>query len=363
MKATGHCISIHILTLIVFLKCLTVSAGEGLDRRSAEAQSPAGEQRLQFMLSLYRRCADRTGRPRQPRRLGSNTVRLVRPSSSPPVSTPADPWHTHSVDYELKILPKEKLLKVAFVHLRAPSLRHQPISCDIAVTSRGPAGETSWGGRVVFRAEEQWTEMDITPHVLERTADRLSLAIQYRCVQESPQSSRRRRTRELSSERAQLREPALLLYLDDKGKTDWQNLHGPEPVSPPHSRKARQVGSIGSDIPNYLQKNSVVRNQCKLHPYRVTFRDLGWEHWIIAPYKYNPHYCKGDCPRILHYGYNSPNHAIVQNFINELANNDVPPPACVPYKYKPISVLMMEKNGSIVYKEYEDMIAESCTCR
>ncbi|KAB1253320.1 Bone morphogenetic protein 15 [Camelus dromedarius] len=96
---------------------------------------------------------------------------------------------------------------------------------------------------------------------------------------------------------------------------------------------------------------------------RVSFRQLGWDHWIIAPHFYTPNYCKGVCPRVLHYGLNSPNHAIIQNLVNELVDPSVPRPSCVPYKYVPISVLLIEANGSILYKEYEDMIAQSCTCR
>nr|XP_025041226.1 bone morphogenetic protein 15-like [Pelodiscus sinensis] len=62
-------------------------------------------------------------------------------------------------------------------------------------------------------------------------------------------------------------------------------------------------------------------------------------------------------------GYHAPNHAVVQNFVSQLVDQRVPRPSCVPYKYSPISVLMLEPGGSILYKEYEDMIAESCTCR
>lgn len=40
------------------------------------------DQNLQFMLSLYRSAAEPDGRPRQHRKFGSNTVRLLRPSAS-----------------------------------------------------------------------------------------------------------------------------------------------------------------------------------------------------------------------------------------------------------------------------------------
>lgn len=40
------------------------------------------DQNLQFMLSLYQSAAEPDGRPKQHRKFGSNTVRLLRPSSS-----------------------------------------------------------------------------------------------------------------------------------------------------------------------------------------------------------------------------------------------------------------------------------------
>nr|XP_006632858.2 PREDICTED: bone morphogenetic protein 15 [Lepisosteus oculatus] len=388
MKATGHSNLFHVLTLSVFLESLTFTQEQKVgdstsmsplqlvlseqnhdkphQRHRTMTTDQTNDQNLQYMLNLYWQSTHSNGSNKELRELGSNTVRLVRSSAS---NTQHDsaftvPWNAHTVEYELKILPREKLVKAALVHSRGLSPRKWPVSCEVTVTSLGSSGEATWGGRVVFKAEDQWTQMDITRHISRHAGQHLSFDIRYRCT-EGGWLRRRRRTSGLPSRTTQLRAPALLLYLDDEGAAHWESLPGlhREPVPLRRSRRARHVGSIGSDIPNYQQKSTASKNLCKLHSYRVTFQELGWEHWIIAPHKYNPRYCKGDCPRVLHYGYNSPNHAIVQNFIHELANSEVPPPACVPYKYKPISVLMMEKNGSIVYKEYKDMIAESCTCR
>lgn len=42
---------------------------------------PASGQPLRYMLNLYRRVADREGRPRRSHSLGTNTIRLVQASS------------------------------------------------------------------------------------------------------------------------------------------------------------------------------------------------------------------------------------------------------------------------------------------
>lgn len=40
------------------------------------------DQNLQFMMSLYQSAAEPDGRPKQHRKFGSNTVRLLKPSAS-----------------------------------------------------------------------------------------------------------------------------------------------------------------------------------------------------------------------------------------------------------------------------------------
>ncbi|KAJ3585576.1 hypothetical protein NHX12_014295 [Muraenolepis orangiensis] len=114
---------------------------------------------------------------------------------------------------------------------------------------------------------------------------------------------------------------------------------------------------------NYRRKTGVPRNRCRLHSFRLSFEELGWGHYFIAPPVYNPRYCQGECPRVLHDGYHSPNHAIIQTAMRELGlGEDVPALSCVPYKYMPMSVLVRHKKR-VEYRELEDMIAESCTCR
>ncbi len=104
-------------------------------------------------------------------------------------------------------------------------------------------------------------------------------------------------------------------------------------------------------------------DDCDLYDFKVSFGQLKLDHWIIAPHKYNPRYCKGSCPRAVGYIYGSPVHTMVQNIIYEKLDSSVPRPSCVPSEYNPLSVLTIENDGSIAYKEYEEMIATKCTCR
>ncbi|KAI5609923.1 bone morphogenetic protein 15 precursor, partial [Silurus asotus] len=329
------------------------------------------DQSLQFMWSLYRKAANVDGRPKQRKLFGSNTVRLIRASVTGKrfYSSPNDLLYTYTVQYELENLPLSKLNRASFIHLRSPVPSYPLFLCEARVSSSSSSSSqrTNNTDVVILGPQSMWTESDATSHMSLLRGSLFVLYVQYKCWESgSVHSVARHRTRKRQfPPQNHLRAPALLLFLEEEGPSmAWAKYTKATPHTGSRSRRSKEIGSIGSDIPNYKRpKNGVGKNQCKLHSYRVTFRDLGWDHWIIAPPMYNPRYCMGDCPRILHYGYNSPNHAIVQTVISELGVADIPLPSCVPYKYKPISVLMMEKNGSIVYKEYEDMIAESCTCR
>lgn len=318
--------------------------------------------------------------------------------------------------YELDSLPLERLVRASLVHMKLPVGQLQPLSCRAKVWHLGPAGQTMPSqDKVVLAPQKLWLERDVTRQVSRwKVGGPLSLSAQYRCHPLRRVGGTRGSKWDYQPPQVYLMAPALLLFLEEdqdqrrmskwpfggptshgalgKRSTESTSLSGdllppphgsleeysveeglfgapPAPHVPPathaHSRRRRSQmpGSIVSDILNFKGgKNGAPKNQCKRHSYQVSFRDLGWDNMIIFPEKYNPHYCMGDCPRVLRYGLNSPNHAIVQTFISELGVADIPPPSCVPYKYKPISVVMMEKND-IVYKEFEDMIAESCTCR
>ncbi|XP_062372221.1 bone morphogenetic protein 15 [Sardina pilchardus] len=330
------------------------------------------DQHLQFMLDMYRIAAETDGRPRGHKVFGSNTARLLRASVQKRSLVASKDVH-FTLKYELESLELERLVRASLVHMKSPVGQLLSVKCKAKVWHQGHTGKSGTHSehKVTLGPQSQWTERDVTHQVSQWKEGPLVLTVQYRCQQGwwmrgngKPGVTGRHQPPQLY-----LMAPALLLFLEEeeeekrKNPMEW-GFRTPPPHTAVRHRRSQEPGSIVSDIPNYKdRKNRVGKNQCKLHSYQVAFSDLGWDHWIIAPHSYNPRFCMGDCPRILRYGLNSPNHAIVQTFISELGVADIPPPSCVPYKYKPISVLMMEKNDNIVYKEYEDMTAESCTCR
>ncbi|XP_072315063.1 bone morphogenetic protein 15 [Eucyclogobius newberryi] len=360
------------------------------------------DQNLQFMLSLYRSAAGPDGRPKHHRKFGSNTVRLLRPAAASVRYLPATRDHhvSFTVHYNLDTLPSEQLLRASFIHLRASSASSSSTSSSFSQdsTPRAPRcrAQLSALGRqslVVLEPHQRWTETDITDHVLRDATPRLTLTAHYWCFEDAAPGPWWNRFTLARRRRPQVEVPSLLLYLQEERRVnDWMG----ELLGRRHSDFANQLrlglpaavrqrrsqdengaltldalarsstasspSSLLSDLPNHKRKTGMPKNRCKLHSFRLSFDQLGWGSYFIAPPMYNPRFCRGDCPRVLPYGYNSPNHAVIQNTIQELGLGDVPLPSCVPYKYLPLSVLVVHKK-KVEYRELEDMVADSCTCR
>ena len=50
--------------------------------------------------------------------------------------------------------------------------------------------------------------------------------------------------------------------------------------------------------------------------YRVSFEDLNWQDWVIAPPEYQAFHCQGECSFPLNSHVNPTNHAIVQTLMH-----------------------------------------------
>ncbi|KAM6151713.1 bone morphogenetic protein 15 [Rhynchocyon petersi] len=329
---------------------------------------------LRYMLELYQRSADPQGHPRENRTIGAKMVRLVRPLAS--VARPLrGPWHIQTLDFALRTNQVAyQLVRAMVVYRHQVHLTRFHFSCHVKpgvqksltnnfLSSGGGSSEPSL-------LSKAWLQMDITQHVQQRLWNhkgRRVLRLHFVCQQQKGSEILELRWHGTSY----MDVAFLLLYFNDTNKNIQKSVLRPRSLqdfmerdSTLLLRKSRQADSVTSEVPGpFGGHNGPLKNQCSLHTFQVSFHQLGWDHWIIAPHLYTPNYCKGACPRVLRYGLNSPNHAIIQNLVNELVNQSVPQPSCVPYKYIPISILLIEANGSILYKEYEDMIAQSCTCR
>ncbi|XP_038627733.1 embryonic growth/differentiation factor 1-like [Tachyglossus aculeatus] len=102
---------------------------------------------------------------------------------------------------------------------------------------------------------------------------------------------------------------------------------------------------------------------CRPHQLYVSFRDVGWHDWIIAPRGFMANYCRGSCPFPLATQLNSVNHAILQSLMHSVAPAQTPLPCCIPVRLSPISVLFYDNGDNVVLRHYEDMVVDECGCR
>uniref|UniRef100_A0A4W3HFY9 Bone morphogenetic protein 8a n=1 Tax=Callorhinchus milii TaxID=7868 RepID=A0A4W3HFY9_CALMI len=110
--------------------------------------------------------------------------------------------------------------------------------------------------------------------------------------------------------------------------------------------------------------NSLKQTQvCKRHDLYVSFRELDWQDWIIAPEGYEAFYCDGDCSFPLGSHMNASNHAIVQALVHLMKPDAVPKPCCAPTKLSATSVLYFDDKYNVILKKYRNMVAKSCGCQ
>lgn len=101
---------------------------------------------------------------------------------------------------------------------------------------------------------------------------------------------------------------------------------------------------------------------CQIQQLYVSFKDLKWQDWIIAPDGYGAFYCSGECNFPLTAHMNATNHAIVQTLVHLMQPTKVPKPCCAPTKLSPISVLYYLDETNVNLKKYKNMVVKSCGC-
>ncbi|KAM6977622.1 growth/differentiatio [Aplochiton taeniatus] len=240
------------------------------------------------------------------------------------------------------------------------------------------------------RIRRKWVEVDVTSFLhplIESQKKNIHMLVNLTCTEGRGGREGRKGRVKLT-----LRSPPLLLYLNDTSKLAHQRVpfisrsdqrsqiednafeshmkFKPEQRIGHKKRRRRESAkskvatrSQNIGLPDLLPMSEFQTSDCALYDFRVSFSQLKLDNWIKIPHKYNPRYCKGTCPKTSGFLYGSPVHTMMQNIINEKFDSSVPRASCVPIQYKPLSVLTFENDGSILYKEFEDMIATRCTCR
>ncbi|XP_038182781.1 growth/differentiation factor 9 [Arvicola amphibius] len=371
------------------------------DRRGEAPRLQPDSRALYYMKKLYKTYATKEGVPKPSRSHLYNTVRLFSPYTKhepAPGNQVTGPLPMADLLFNLdRVTAMEHLLKSVLLYaLNNSAASSSTATCEGDLVVKEPMSSGKAPLRVPYSftlKKHRWIEMDVTSLLqpLVASSERsIHLSVNFTCTKDQAPGDG------VFSMPLSV-QPSLILYLNDTSAQAYHSWHSPHssrrPLQHPgqgsvatqpvqeeaaeversaRHRRGQKTSHLEAKKPHltasfnlseYFKQFLFPQNECELHDFRLSFSQLKWDNWIVAPHRYNPRYCKGDCPRAVRHRYGSPVHTMVQNIIYEKLDPSVPRPSCVPGKYSPLSVLTIEPDGSIAYKEYEDMIATRCTCR
>lgn len=130
-----------------------------------------------------------------------------------------------------------------------------------------------------------------------------------------------------------------------------------ETESAPNSKRSRRRA---------LECSPRVKHCCKQRFY-ISFKDLDWDDWIIAPRGYYANYCRGSCggphrtpDTFLNY------HTHVLEEYRRTPEGQVNlsgiTPCCAPTKFAPMSLIYFGPDLNIIKRDLPKMIVEECGC-
>ncbi|XP_058022676.1 growth/differentiation factor 9 [Ahaetulla prasina] len=383
-------------------KLLSGRDPQGLE--SDVSRPPPDSRALHYMKRVYKMFATKEGVLKPNKSHLYNTVRLVTPHAECKHPTTNGDLHSMDLFFNLDcVTASEHLLKSAILFSLDDSVStasNLTCVCNMAVQESDASSQVCIDvpHAMVFNLDlgrrRKWIKIDVTtvlhPWIVTKKRN-LHMAVNVTCLKNkrSPNSdhgffNRARRSLFLllytvdTSEHTyhrwnffQVRRNFITSSTHKKGLftvPKKEARKGFKPGRAPRHRREEDGEMKTTPVPifnisQYYKQFSFPQNECELHSFWMEFSQLNWDKWIIAPHRYNPHFCRGVCPRVVGHRYGSPVHAVIQNIMREKLDSSVPELSCIPADYSPLSVLKVEADRSIVYQEYRNMIVKTCTCR
>lgn len=112
-----------------------------------------------------------------------------------------------------------------------------------------------------------------------------------------------------------------------------------------------------------LDCSGAVKGQCCKQNFFVSFKELKWDDWIIAPKGYHANYCRGDCGGI----HRTPDtflnyHTHVIEEYRKMDRLSGIQPCCAPLKFSSMSLIYFGPDNNIIKRDLPKMVVEQCGC-
>ncbi|XP_062252498.1 bone morphogenetic protein 7-like [Platichthys flesus] len=219
--------------------------------------------------------------------------------------------------------------------------------------------------RDVWAAEDGWLVFDLTPtsnHWLVKPEQNLGLHL----VLEDSHGHRRnpRLAGLVTGTGPQDKQPFMVAFFkaSEVRFRSIRSTHGHKGRQSHRSKPQRTAQDALKAVEAATDNLGFSKEGCKKHELYVSFRDLGWQDWIIAPEGYAAYYCEGECAFPLNSYMNATNHAIVQTLVHFINPETVPKPCCAPTQLHGISVLYFDDSSNVILKKYRNMVVRACGC-